>query len=206
MILHFLAPEDKTKWSQKWHHCLDSWKRANCCVKIWDDEEIDEFIKCNDPEFFKVLDMLHKIFKLDYVRSLILEKIGGAYVDMDIELISPFLHQIDKNKIYIIGASSGDEIVQNSMMISPPSEFWTRFLTYSRKNIIENLQAVRAYPDYEENIRGTIVRKTVGPIALSNFIEQDKQHIEILPAHLFNNSHGVCFTKHHQTGIWGFID
>ena len=105
-----------------------------------------------------------------------------------------------------MGASSGDEVVQNSMMISPPSDFWGRFLTYSRKNIIENLDAVRAYPNYEEELRGTIVRKTVGPIALSDFIKQDKEDIEILPANLFNNSYGICFTKHHQTGIWGFID
>jgi mannosyltransferase OCH1-like enzyme len=206
MMLHFLAPRDKTKWSQKWHTCLESWKKYHCCIKVWDDEEIDDFIKCNDPEFYKTLKILHKIFRLDYVRSLILEKMGGAYIDMDMELKSPFLHQLNNKNIYIVGASAGDEIVQNSLMISPPSEFWTRFLTYSRKNIFENLEAVRAYPDYKETIRGTIVRKTVGPIALSNFIKQDKQHIEILPADLFNNSKGISFTKHHQTGIWGFID
>ena len=74
------------------------------------------------------------------------------------------------------------------------------------KKIFENLEAVRAYPDYEEKLRGTIVRKTVGPIALSEFIEQDKENIKILPADLFNKSQGICFTKHHQTGIWGFID
>ena len=78
-----------------------------------------------------------KIFKLDYVGSLILEKIGGAYIDMDVELISPFINQIDRNKIYIIGASSSDEVVQNSLMISPPSEFWTRFLTFSRKKYLK---------------------------------------------------------------------
>tara|TARA_R110002051_G_scaffold61343_1_gene112366 strand:- start:486 stop:1106 length:621 start_codon:yes stop_codon:yes gene_type:complete len=206
MMLHFLAPEDKTKWPPKWHLCLETWKKSHCCIKVWNDEEIDEFIKCNDLEFYKVLDVVHKIFKLDYVRGLILEKIGGAYIDMDVELISPFIHQLDRNKIYIIGASSSDEVVQNSLMISPPSDFWTRFLTYSRKNIIENLNEVRAYPHIKEDLPGTLVRKTVGPIALSNFIEEDNENIEILPANLFNHSHGVCFTKHHQTGVWGFID
>ena len=206
MILHFLAPEDKAKWSPKWHHCLDSWKKSHHRIKIWNDTEIDEFIKSYDPGFFQVLDTLHKIYKLDYVRGLILEKIGGAYIDMDVELISPFIHQIDTNKIYVIGASCADEVVQNSLMISPPSEFWGRFLTFSRKRIFENLEAVRAFPDYDEKTKGTIVRKTVGPIALSEFIEQDTENIEILPADLFNWSQGICFTKHHHTGLWGSID
>jgi len=206
MMLHLLAPEDKTKWSPKWHMCLNSWKKNQCCIKIWNDKEIDDFIKCNEPEFFEILKGLHKIFRLDYVRSLILEKIGGAYVDIDVELISPFLHQLDRNKIYIVGASSGDEYVQNSIMISPPNDFWKRFLEESRKNIIENFEQVRAFPNLKEKLPGTIVRKAVGPIALSNFILNNNENIEVLPANLFNNSYGVCFTRHHQTGIWGFID
>lgn len=206
MTLHFLAPEDKTKWPEKWQFCLDTWQKNYASIKIWNDNDIDEFIKKNDLEFFNVLEGLHKIFKLDYVRSLILEKIGGAYIDIDIELKSPFIHQLDKNKIYIIEASSKDEIVQNSLMISQPSDFWKNFLTYCRKNIYNNLNDVKAYPNLIEDLRGTIVRKTVGPIALSNFISQSKNKIEKLPANLFNNSNGISFTKHHQTGIWGFLD
>jgi len=206
MTLHFLAPEDKTKWPEKWQFCLDTWQKNYSSIEVWNDNDIDNFIKQNDPEFFKVLNGLHKIFKLDYVRGLILEKIGGAYIDIDIELISPFIHQLDKNKIYIIGASAGDEVVQNSLMISQPSDFWKDFLTYCRENIYNNLRDAKAYPNLIENFRGTIVRKTVGPIALSNFMSQSKDKVQILPADLFNNSEGICFTKHHQTGIWGFID
>lgn len=206
MTLHFLAPEDKTKWPLKWKTCLDSWQKNYGSITIWNDNDIDSFIKQNDPEFFKILLGLHKIFKLDYVRGLILEKIGGAYIDMDIELISPFIHQLDKNKIYIIGASAGDEVVQNSLMVSQPSDFWKSFLTYCRHNIYKNLKDAKTYPDLIEDLRGTIVRKTVGPIALSSFISTSNIKVEILPANLFNNSDEICFTKHHQTGIWGFID
>lgn len=206
MIIHFLAPEDKNKWPLKWHKCLASWQKYNCCIKIWNDKEIDDYIKCNDLEFFNVLDGLHKIFKLDYVRSLILENIGGVYTDLDMELISPFIHQLDKNKIYLVGASSDDEYVQNSLMISPPHDFWTDFLKESRKNIIENFELVNQYPSIHEEIPGTIVRKTVGPIALSSFIKKNDYKINILPANKFNNSNGICFTKHHQTGIWGFLN
>ena len=206
MTLHFLAPEDKNKWVAKWKFCLDTWQNSYSSIRIWNDNDIDNFIKKNDPDFFKLLNSLHKIFKLDYVRGLILEKIGGAYIDIDIELKSPFIHQLDKSKIYIIEASAGDEILQNSLMISQPSDFWKDFLTYCRNSIYDNLDEVKAYPNLIEDVRGTIVRKTVGPIALSEFTSATDKHIEILPANLFNNSKGISFTKHHQTGIWGFLD
>ena len=206
MITHFLAPSDKSKWPHKWSVCLKSWQKHSCCIKIWSDEDIDAFIKCKDPEFYEVLNGLHKIFKLDYVRSLILESIGGIYSDMDIELISPFVHQLNKNKIYIIGASSGDEFVQNSLMISPPSDFWKGFLKESRENIINNFNQVNSYPNLKETVPGIIVRETVGPIALSKYVKKNISQVEILPANLFNQSTGICFTKHHQTGIWGFVN
>ena len=91
-------------------------------------------------------------------------------------------------------------------MVSQPSDFWKSFLTYCRHNIYKNLKDAKTYPDLIEDLRGTIVRKTVGPIALSSFISTSNIKVEILPANLFNNSDEICFTKHHQTGIWGFID
>ena len=206
MKLHFLAPNDKTKWAAKWEFCLKTWQNNYSSIKIWSDSDIDSFLKSNDPKFFKILNQLHKIFKLDYVRGLILEKIGGAYIDIDIELKSPFIHQLDESKIYIIQASAEDEILQNSLMISPPSDFWKDFLTFCRDSIYNNLDEVKAYPNLIENVPGTIVRKTVGPIALSEFTTATNNHFEILPAKLFNDSEGICFTKHHQTGIWGFLD
>ena len=207
MIVHFLAPDDKKIWPELWKKCLKSWNKYTCVVKIWNDKEIDDYLKCYDPEFYKIIDKLHKIFKLDYVRYVILENIGGVYADMDIELISPFIHQLDKNKIYIIGASSEDEYVQNSLMISPPSKFWSDYLLFCRQNIITNIETVSKYPHIKEHIPGYIVRKTVGPIALSEFIQSNYyDSIEILPADLFNNSKNIRFTKHHQTGTWGFFD
>ena len=206
MKLHFLAPKDKTKWAAKWEFCLKTWQNNYSSIKIWSDNDIDSFLKSNDPKFFKILNQLHKIFKLDYVRGLILEKIGGAYIDIDIELKSPFIHQLDESKIYIIQASAEDEILQNSLMISPPSDFWKDFLTFCRDSIYNNLDEVKAYPNLIENVPGTIVRKTVGPIALSEFTSATNNHFEILPAKLFNDSEGICFTKHHQTGIWCFLD
>ena len=205
MTLHFLAPKNKSLWPNKWHICLASWKKHYNDIKVWDDQQIDDFIKKYDPEFFEILDKAHKIFKLDYVRGLILEKIGGAYIDIDIELISPFIHQINDNDIYIIEAFANDEIFQNSLMISSKSSFWTEFLKYCRKNIFDNLNDVIKYPNIKEEIPGTIVRRTVGPIALSNFIIQNNKKIKKLPNNLFNNSKNICFTKHHSTGIWGFI-
>tara|TARA_R100001015_G_C4586230_1_gene142137 strand:- start:150 stop:773 length:624 start_codon:yes stop_codon:yes gene_type:complete len=207
MIIHFLAPEDRTKWPKLWHHCLKSWQKYNCNYKIWNDNDIDTYLKCYDSEFYKVISGLHKIFKLDYVRYVILENIGGVYADMDMELTAPFIHLLDKQKIYIVEANASDEYVQNSLMISPPSNFWSEFLLQCRKNIIENIEVVSKYPQITEHIPGHIVRKTVGPIALSEFVKQNNQYsFDILPATLFNNSNDISFTKHHQTGIWGFFD
>ena len=206
MTLHFLAPKNKNIWPDIWHTCLASWQKHYSDIKVWNDNEIDDFIKKYDPNFFKVLNQSHKIFRLDYVRGLILEKIGGAYIDIDIELISPFMHQINNNNIYIIEAYAEDEVFQNSLMISSQSNFWTEFLYHCRESIFKNLENVAMYPNIKEKIPGTIVRKTVGPIALSDFIINNNKKVKKLPNDLFNSSKDICFTKHHHTGIWGFLD
>jgi hypothetical protein len=123
---------------------------------------------------------------------------------MDVELKSPFLHQLKKNETYIIGASCDDEYVQNSLMIGSDKDLWEQFLKFSKELVKKHIEDIKKFPNTpNEKIPGTIVRKTVGPIALSQFVLKNPVVVNVLPGHLFNNSSEISFTKHHQTSTWG---
>ena len=124
MLIHLIAPKDQTKWLEVWHHCYNIWKSTPYKIKMWHDEDVDQLLKEDDEEFFDILNTLSPIYKFDYVRYLILEKFGGAYFDMDVELIINFIPLLNPNKIYL---SEGENncLISNHIMISPPDFlFW----------------------------------------------------------------------------------
>jgi mannosyltransferase OCH1-like enzyme len=204
MTINFIAPSNKASWPILWHKCFKSWQKYYSNIILWNDNEIDYLLKNYDYEFYKLLNSVDKIFKLDYVRALILYKYGGMYSDMDVELKSPFLHQLKKNETYIIGASCDDEYVQNSLMIGSDKNLWEQFLKFSKELVKKHIEDIKKFPNTpNEKIPGTIVRKTVGPIALSQFVLKNPVVVNVLPGHLFNNSSEISFTKHHQTSTWG---
>lgn len=198
-----LAPKDRNTWPKIWNKCLKSWSKTDNHIKIWYDEEIYEFIKNYDSRFFDILKTLPKIYTIDFVRYLILEKLGGAYFDLDVELLLDFTPQIDENKIYIVEAFAGDEDVQNSIMISPPHPFWTGICSYVRNEIYKNYEKIMENPfdEPDNDIPGTRVRRMTGPIALSSYLKKSDEKITMLPNLCFNESE-IGFTKHHGTGRW----
>lgn len=204
--IHLMAPKDKTKWHPIWHKCYSIWETSPYKIKLWYDEDIDTLLKEDNKEFFNILNTLDKIYKIDYVRYLILEKFGGAYFDMDVELFIDFLPSINPHKIYLMGADSNDEIVQNSIMISSKehSLFWSdlkKHIQFKIKNNLNECSDLNAVLPI-----GTIVRQTVGPIILSEYIKSNRSNnsIEVLASQHFNRgSNEIKFSYHHQTGVWG---
>jgi len=74
LTIHLLAPEDKNKWPDVWHHCFSIFQKLPYKIKMWGDNDIDEILSKDDKEFLDILNTLPPIYKLDYVRYLILEK------------------------------------------------------------------------------------------------------------------------------------
>ena len=211
LLIHLIAPKIKDKWHPIWEHCYKFWENSSYNVKLWDDEEIDQLLKEDDEEFFKIINVLPKIYKIDYVRYVILEKFGGAYFDMDVEVILDFLPLLDLKKIYIIESSyQTDEIVQNSIMISldrtsNSTDFWGVVKGYSKLKIIDNIKDCKK-GKYCKLPKGTITREVVGPIMLSEVykIYAKLYNIQLLSHLHFNRfPHDVKICHHHQTGWWG---
>jgi mannosyltransferase OCH1-like enzyme len=209
LLIHLIAPKNKDKWHPIWKHCYKFWENSNYNIKLWNDEDIDQLLKEDDKEFYEILNTLPNIFKFDYIRYIILEKFGGAYFDMDVEVIRDFLPLLNLKKIYIVESShQKDEYVQNSIMISLEktwisSYFWNAVKKHSKFKVKTNIENCKNY--FSKLPGGTNVRETVGPIMLSEVYKAYSNSNFQLLSHLhFNNTpHDIKICNHHQTGNWG---
>lgn len=196
MTIHLIAPKDKTKWSPIWHRCYNIWNLSPYKIKLWHDEDIDTLLRENDKEFFNKLQGLDKIYKWDYARILILEKFGGAYFDMDVEITSDFIKNLNPNQTYISGGSPFQDILTNWIVISPKSYCWSNFLERGKQLLLSN------YDECKKN--KSLVITTFGPAALSRFFTiQGFQDIQILSYwHFSDINSNLSFSKHYFTNSW----
>lgn len=207
--IHLLAPKNRNKWHPTWEHCYKFWENSNYNITMWDDASIDNLLKEDDSDFFHELNSLNKIFKLDYVRYLILEKFGGAYFDLDVEIKLDFLPSLSTQRTYLMEATSDNEIVQNSIMISldktPFSNyFWNTVKNYSKSKILNNPKICK--DEFSILPKWTNVKTMVGPIMLSEVYKSYSTNSNIqLLSHLHFNifPHDFKICIHHQTGKWG---
>ena len=128
-IIHQTAPADKSKWKQDWYICQESWNKnfPDWQYKLWTDEDNDNFVKLEFPEFYKTYNNYDKlIYKIDMVRYCILYKYGGIYADMDYLVFKNFYDELPQDKISITESPwKNFEYIQNALMISPPkANFW----------------------------------------------------------------------------------
>ena len=135
-------------------------------------------------------------------RFIILQKYGGAYIDMDIELIHDFLSVLYFNKIYLMEGTLGC-YVENSLMIGinqkTHQEFWERVKLFCKQKVLNNLDKCTT-PYY--------IMNTVGPQALSEYMykyitPKHKNTYEILAyEHFASLTNEISFCKHYQTNTW----
>jgi len=206
-IIHQTAPSDKKRWHPIWNECQKSWKKnfphPEYSYMFWDDDDLYKLIKEDFPDYLQVYNDFGReiILKVDFARYAILYKYGGIYADMDFMCKKNFFSQL-KNNVIIVESSSRTEIVQNSLMASPPGD--VRWL-----NVLNNCKNYY-YKFKKENpntkITGKYVIDISGPRLLSRALDMKK--IQILPKNLFNpysnsfNSNEI-YTKHFGTGKWG---
>ena len=206
MIIHLIAPKDKTQWPNIWHHCYNIWKSSPHEIRMWHDEDIDQLLKEDDEEFYTILNTLPTIFKFDYVRYVILEKFGGAYFDMDVEVVDgSFLNKLHPGKVYLMEGTSGT-YVENSIMITPPSllhsEYWKRLKISSKYNIKSDLTKDFNRMDVVWLMGAGLLSKFFIDFHLNTPPDFPKQW-DILGYHQFGSkSNTLAYTYHHQTNFW----
>ena len=196
MIIHLIAPKDLSQWPKIWHHCYSIFQTLPYQIKLWNDEDIDNLLIEDDQDFFGIINQLPLIYKLDYVRYIILEKFGGAYFDLDVEIINDFIPSLNPNKIYL-AEGHWNCAISNHIMISPPLEVvWNSVKNKTKQNIIKNQSKCKSNPNFTLN--------TVGPIALSEwFLRWYKVDFHYLSYYHFSwVDSDVCYSKHHCTSNW----
>ena len=210
MTIHLIIVgkyQDKKNWPGVWSACFESLSKSEHDICIWNDEDIDKILNDDDQEFCeKYLNKLDIIYKIDYARYVILEKHGGTYFDMDIELRMDFLPLVDPQTTYILEGSMG-ELVSNAIIITYKGcSIWGFIKDKAKFNIIQYFNLAK------ENSFNTV--KLIGPLFLSKWVanfwnvsslqKSNKPRIELLGFHQFNNPlNTLSFTKHHSTHVWG---
>ncbi len=78
---------------KQWRGFVDKVKLLNPGweYRLWTDMDNEEFVKKNYPDLFDVFKGFSRnIMRADVIRYLIMDKIGGVYLDLDYEVIKPF--------------------------------------------------------------------------------------------------------------------
>ena len=206
MTIHLITAgkyQNQNNWPEIWDKCFNSLAKTKNDINIWDDEGIDKLLQEDDNEFYKhYLNKLAPVYKWDYVRYNILEHYGGAYMDMDIEIIQDFFPMLDKNKIYMMEGDIG-ELYNNCLMISPNNkktqEVWRTIRLFVKQRIIDNFELCK--DKYN-------VMRMVGPYALSEWFAKYFQEFTPLKVGVLSKYHfsqvdsDISFSKHYQTSIW----
>ena len=206
-IIHQTAPDDKKEWHPIWFACQKSWQdnfpENEYKYMFWNDDDLLELITKDFPDFLELYNDFGNdiILKVDFARYAILYKYGGIYADMDFMCKKNFYDQLTNN-ICIVESPANNEIIQNSLMASPPNDKrWIDVLQNCKEYYYD---FIKTNPDTQ--ITGKYVIDITGPRLLSRAL--DINSILILPNNLYNpyqnafNSSEI-YTKHYGTGKWG---
>ncbi len=173
-------PEHFKLLGDTWKEHYPSWE-----YKVWNDEMMNSFIQEHYPEYWiKYNDFQYNVQRWDAIRYLILEKMGGMYVDFDYESIQPLDNLlVDKTCCFAMEPQSHCQIFHkeimfnNAMMASVPGHFFM-------KRIVEHVFSDEVV--YYRNERKDIcVWQTTGPWKLIELYEQatpqEKDLIYLIP-------------------------
>jgi glycosyltransferase family 32 len=150
----------------------------------WDNGMMNDFIKKYYPQYWDIYNRFHyNIQRWDAIRYLILEKMGGMYVDFDYESIEP-MHKLIQDKECCFSLEpelhaprQGELFFNNAMMLSIPGHFFMKkiiFSVFSEETL-----------SYDRTHKGRCVMNTTGPSKLVSLYKElnnnDKDKIYLIP-------------------------
>ena len=174
-------PENFKQFSETWKESHPEWE-----YEFWDDERMNSFINEYYPHYLHTYQSFkYDVQRWDAIRYLILKKMGGMYVDFDIECLQahdyllqektccfslePDKHSLNYKKPFLFS---------NSLMACIPEHPFI-------KKIIE---AVFSYTPINEKLSEESRRKeilnTTGPFMLVDTYEkyQEKEQVYLIPS------------------------
>jgi len=205
--MHRQAPESRSDWHPIWKKYHETWLWPDFRYCLWNDNDNLLLVERFFPKYLEVFNKFPlNIYRIDFARNLFLKKWGGVYADMDFVCYTPFYGFLDGGKPTLVESlSTSDEIIQNSMMASPPDHpFWDAVAENSIQFFYENEDRIMANRD--EDI-ADMVKGCTGPFNLTKTFEQ-VGGVKVLPKEKFNprplpqDKSGI-YCYHYQTGQWG---
>lgn len=204
------------QWSDSWKQHHPNWE-----YMLWTDERNREFVRKHYPGFLDKYDAYPSdIQRVDAVRYLILYKMGGVFVDLDVEClknIAPLLkdaHCVFGEEPYDHCLWHGKEhIISNAFMASEPGDNFLRELiselyNYNGKTdhrfnqVLEStgpFMLSRVYSRYPQ-------KKAVRVLGYEVLYPLTKTQLNVIDCHLeevrLQLSQGPAYAIHYYYGTW----
>ena len=205
--MHRQAPESQSDWHPIWKKYHETWLWPDFHYLLWNDDDNRKVVQAFFPQYLEVFDRFPlDIYRIDFARNLFLKKWGGVYVDMDFVCYRSFYDLLDSERPSLLESGADDEVIQNSMMASPPDHpFWDAVAENSIQFFYENEDRIMA--NREEDIP-EMVKGCTGPFNLTKTFEQVGGGVKVLPRDKFNpwplpQDKSDIYCYHYQTGQWG---
>ncbi|MFD2967728.1 glycosyltransferase family 32 protein [Sphingobacterium bambusae] len=179
-------PKEFKTLGETWKRDYPDWEYC-----YWDNKKMIEFVKSEYPEHWYVYQKYpFNVQRWDAIRYLILEKIGGMYVDFDYESMRSMEEILDnKTCCFSLEKDAGGlfRVFNNAMMMSTPNHPFMHKIVkfvFSRTTLI---------PQYTS--KNLTIFNTTGPYALIRLYETltptEKQDVYLIPAHFVSPFTGL---------------
>ena len=174
-------PEHYMQFAETWKKCHPLWK-----YEFWDHDRMNAFIERHYRAFKDTyLSFQYNIQRWDAIRYLILDKIGGMYVDFDIECLRPLDNLIQgKTCCFSLEPESHclhfgmQNLLNNGLMACIPKH------PFMKKIIEVVFSYVPKKNKFSEIERRMEILTTTGPLVVSDtyYKYQEKEQIYLIPA------------------------
>jgi mannosyltransferase OCH1-like enzyme len=163
-----------TEIPDQWKASYDSCQRvmASYTRRLWTDEEMEAFVKQNYPDMYNTyMSYPYHIQRCDSFRYMLLYKIGGVYLDMDIACKL----SIDKLLSYDIVLAKSPNVeryITNSILMTVPGHPFFRYV----------IDKLKVYKDkYRHLGKHLHVMNSTGPVFFTDVYNQYVKENSLIP-------------------------
>jgi inositol phosphorylceramide mannosyltransferase catalytic subunit len=183
-------PKNFTIWHQKVKDL-----NPNCEVRLWTDADIENFMVKEYPEHLELFRGYElNIERVDVWRYFVLHKIGGMYLDLDMEPFNKFDDLFDHDLVLALEHPNdakhngvSQSIAQAVMLSKPANPFFSHLISRLKDfaNVIERKPL-----------------STTGPMFMTNVYNEYKPDCLLLDSECFFSLKNGKYASHRYTGTW----
>lgn len=213
-IIHFIAPEDHSRWHPIWHRCFESWQKQfpDFEIKLWydDNRNIEQLIETHYPQYLSVFRAFpYDVMRWNFSRFILLYHYGGIYADMDVFCYQNFYNQLKDNDLFLI-----ENVLSETVTGSFPFEICLMASNQSHpyfldcmNNSQEQFYILRHLFDKPSvDDEWLCMQITDSPMLIQSRNIHNPDQISLLPYHQYNNRAASYdpkfYTKHMRSSAW----